>query len=170
MALRTRHDGARLWSRLHDGSWLWNDGARHDGDDVDPHQSRVGQGRQDHFEVSNLSRSVIHELLVVAVDNSSAPLPYDYSTGKVPEKQVKVLGETEEMEPNAEKTIDLDRSRALLADLQCAGPLRLRHVDAADSQLMTTVGSSLSSGRQDQLKSGSGETTLGRSLCQTRRL
>ncbi len=60
------------------------------------------------FEVSNLSRSVIHELLVVAVDNPSAPLPYDYSTGKVPEKQVKVLGETEEMEPNAEKTIDLD--------------------------------------------------------------
>ena len=55
------------------------------------------------FEVSNLSRSVIHELLVVAVDNPSAPLPYDYSTGKVPEKQVKVLGETEEMEPTRRK-------------------------------------------------------------------
>ncbi len=60
------------------------------------------------FDVSNLSRSIIHEMLVVAVDNPNAPLPYDYSTGQVPEQQVKVLGETEDMEPNAEKTITLD--------------------------------------------------------------
>ncbi len=30
------------------------------------------------------------------------------TTPQIPEKQVKVLGETEEMEPNAEKTIALD--------------------------------------------------------------
>ena len=58
--------------------------------------------------VTNLSRSIVHEMIVVAVENPNAPLPYDYNTGQIPEKQVKMLGETEEMEPNAEKTITLD--------------------------------------------------------------
>ncbi|HWM48813.1 MAG TPA: sulfocyanin-like copper-binding protein [Xanthobacteraceae bacterium] len=60
------------------------------------------------FDVINLSRSVVHEMIVIAVDNPNAPLPYDYSTGQIPEKQIKMLGETHEMEPNAEKTITLD--------------------------------------------------------------
>ena len=60
------------------------------------------------FEVTNLSRSVVHEMIVVAVENPNAPLPYDYNAGQIPEKQVKMLGETEEMQPNAEKTITLD--------------------------------------------------------------
>jgi uncharacterized cupredoxin-like copper-binding protein len=60
------------------------------------------------FDVTNLSRSILHEMIVVAVDNPNAPLPYDYNTGQIPEKQVKMLGETEEMQPNAEKTITLD--------------------------------------------------------------
>ncbi len=60
------------------------------------------------FDVTNLSRSVVHEMIVVAVENANAPLPYDYNTGQIPEKQVKMLGETDEMEPNAEKTITLD--------------------------------------------------------------
>jgi uncharacterized cupredoxin-like copper-binding protein len=60
------------------------------------------------FEVTNLSRSIVHEMIVVAVENPNAPLPYDYNTGQIPEKQVKMLGETEEMQPNAEKTITID--------------------------------------------------------------
>jgi uncharacterized cupredoxin-like copper-binding protein len=60
------------------------------------------------FDVTNLSRSIVHEMIVVAVENPNAPLPYDYNTGQIPEKQVKMLGETDEMEPNAEKTISLD--------------------------------------------------------------
>ena len=60
------------------------------------------------FDVTNLSRSIVHEMIVVVVENSNAPLPYDYNTGQIPEKQVKMLGETEEMQPNAEKTITLD--------------------------------------------------------------
>ena len=60
------------------------------------------------FDVTNLSRSIVHEMIVVAVENPNAPLPYDYNTGQIPEKQVKMLGETSEMEPNAEKTITLD--------------------------------------------------------------
>jgi uncharacterized cupredoxin-like copper-binding protein len=60
------------------------------------------------FDVTNLSRSLVHEMIVVAVENPNTPLPYDYNTGQIPEKQVKMLGETNEMEPNAEKTITLD--------------------------------------------------------------
>jgi uncharacterized cupredoxin-like copper-binding protein len=60
------------------------------------------------FDVTNLSRSIVHEMIVVAVENPNAPLPYDYNTGQIPEKQVKMLGETSEMEPNAEKAITLD--------------------------------------------------------------
>ena len=60
------------------------------------------------FEVTNLSRSVVHEMIVVAVESPNAALPYDYNSGQIPEKQVKMLGETEEMQPNAEKTIALD--------------------------------------------------------------
>jgi uncharacterized cupredoxin-like copper-binding protein len=60
------------------------------------------------FDVTNLSRSIVHEMIVVQVENPNAPLPYDDSTGQIPEKKVKMLGETEEMEPNAEKTVTFD--------------------------------------------------------------
>ena len=85
------------------------------------------------FDVTNLSRSIVHEMIVVAVENPNAPLPYDYNTGQIPEKQVKMLGETER--DGAECRED-DHARPqtgrLSADLQCAGPLCRRHVDAAD--------------------------------------
>jgi uncharacterized cupredoxin-like copper-binding protein len=60
------------------------------------------------FDVTNLSRSIVHEMIVVAVENPNTPLPYDYNTGQIPGKQVKMLGETGGMEPNAEKTITVD--------------------------------------------------------------
>jgi uncharacterized cupredoxin-like copper-binding protein len=60
------------------------------------------------FDVTNLSRSLVHEMIVVAVENPNTPLPYDYNSGQIPEKQVKMLGETDELQPNAEKTITLD--------------------------------------------------------------
>ena len=58
------------------------------------------------FDVTNWSSSVLHELLVVAVDNPAAPLPYDYAQAKVVEDQVKVLGEAADLEPNASKSFD----------------------------------------------------------------
>ncbi|MGB8041333.1 MAG: hypothetical protein WCF66_00090, partial [Pseudolabrys sp.] len=33
------------------------------------------------FDVTNLSRSLVHEMIVVAVENPNAPLPYDYNAG-----------------------------------------------------------------------------------------
>lgn len=60
------------------------------------------------FDVSNLSRSIVHEMIVVAVDNPNVPLPYDFNTGQIPEPQVTMLGETAELQPNGQKTITLD--------------------------------------------------------------
>lgn len=59
------------------------------------------------LDVTNWSRFVPHEALVVAVDDPTSPLPYDYSQAKVKEDQVKVLGDTSELEPNESKTLDL---------------------------------------------------------------
>jgi uncharacterized cupredoxin-like copper-binding protein len=59
------------------------------------------------FNVTNWSRSVVHEMLVVAVDSADAPLPYDFAKQIIPEDQVKVLGETNELQPNASKSIML---------------------------------------------------------------
>ena len=59
------------------------------------------------FDVTNWSRSVLHEMLVVAVDNPTAPLPYDYPQARVPEDQVKVLGEAADLQPNVSKTFEV---------------------------------------------------------------
>lgn len=62
------------------------------------------------FDVTNWSRGMIHEMLVVPVDNANASLPYDYAAGRVMEDQIKALGETGEMQPNESKTLDLTLS------------------------------------------------------------
>jgi uncharacterized cupredoxin-like copper-binding protein len=59
------------------------------------------------FDVMNWSRSVLHEMLVVSVDNPTAPLPYDYPQARVPEDQVKVLGEAADLQPNVSKTFEV---------------------------------------------------------------
>jgi uncharacterized cupredoxin-like copper-binding protein len=59
------------------------------------------------FNVTNWSRSVVHEMLVLAVDSPDAPLPYDFSKQIIPEDQVKALGETNELQPNGSKSIEL---------------------------------------------------------------
>ena len=59
------------------------------------------------FDVTNWSRSVIHEMIVVSVDSPDAPLPYDYNSWRVPEGQIKVLGESGELPPNASHTVSL---------------------------------------------------------------
>ena len=60
------------------------------------------------FNVTNWSRSLVHEMLVIAVDNADAALPYDYDKQRVIEEQVKSLGETNEMQPNASKALSLN--------------------------------------------------------------
>ncbi|QFY63346.1 hypothetical protein FZ934_23995 (plasmid) [Rhizobium grahamii] len=59
------------------------------------------------FDVTNWSRSVLHEMLIVPVDSPNAPLPYDYARAQVPEEQVKVLGEAEDIQPSKSKTLEI---------------------------------------------------------------
>ena len=59
------------------------------------------------FDVTNWSRGMLHEMLVVAVDNPQAPLPYDYAQAKVAEDQVKVLGDTGDLQPGASYILDV---------------------------------------------------------------
>jgi len=59
------------------------------------------------FDVTNWSRSVLHEMLIVSVDNPNAPLPYDYTRAQVPEEQIKVLGEAEDIQPSQSKTLEV---------------------------------------------------------------
>ena len=60
-----------------------------------------------HFDVTNCSQSLVHELIVVPVDNPEAALPYDYSKAKVAEDQVKVLGESGDLQPQASYVFEL---------------------------------------------------------------
>lgn len=62
------------------------------------------------FEVTNWSRSVLHEMLIISVDSPTAPLPYDYPQARVPEDQVKVLGEAADLQPNTSKTFEVTLS------------------------------------------------------------
>jgi len=59
------------------------------------------------FDVTNRSRAMPHEVLIVAVDDPLGPLPYDYSQAKVADEQVKVLGDTDDLQPGASGTIDV---------------------------------------------------------------
>jgi uncharacterized cupredoxin-like copper-binding protein len=59
------------------------------------------------FDVVNLSRTLVHELVVIAVDPNNPALPYDYTNWQILESQTKVVGETEELKPDEEKTLTL---------------------------------------------------------------
>ncbi len=60
------------------------------------------------FDVTNWSHDLIHEMLVVSVANPDVQLPYDREKQRIDEDQIKSLGETEEMQPGAVKTLTLD--------------------------------------------------------------
>jgi len=64
-----------------------------------------------HFDVTNWSQSLLHELIVIQVDNPEAALPYDYAKAKVAEDQVKVLAESGDLQPGASYALDLTLHR-----------------------------------------------------------
>jgi uncharacterized cupredoxin-like copper-binding protein len=59
------------------------------------------------FDVTNWSRSVVHNMLVIPVDNPTAPLPYDYAQGRVPEDQVKVIAAATGLEPDGSAVLEV---------------------------------------------------------------
>ena len=60
------------------------------------------------FDVTNWSRRLEHEMLVVAVANPDVQLPYDSDDQRVIEEKIDSLGETEEMQPGASRDLTLD--------------------------------------------------------------
>lgn len=59
------------------------------------------------FEVSNDSKDLVHEMIVVAVDKPDAPLPYDKKDQRVIESKIKDLGEASDLNPGEKKTLKL---------------------------------------------------------------
>jgi uncharacterized cupredoxin-like copper-binding protein len=59
------------------------------------------------FLVSNDSKSLVHEMIVVAVADPSAALPYDKKDDRVIESRIKDLGEASDLQPGTKKTLTL---------------------------------------------------------------
>jgi uncharacterized cupredoxin-like copper-binding protein len=57
------------------------------------------------FDITNWSRIIPHEMLIVAVADPTAQLPYDYNQALVRENAVKVLGDTGPLQPNVSGTV-----------------------------------------------------------------
>jgi uncharacterized cupredoxin-like copper-binding protein len=59
------------------------------------------------FEVTNFSKAMEHEMLVIAVSDPNAPLPYDSDSARVPEDKVNSLGEVPELEAGKSGKLEL---------------------------------------------------------------
>jgi uncharacterized cupredoxin-like copper-binding protein len=60
------------------------------------------------FVVENRSGTLEHEMIVARVAAHDARLPYDATTGEVPEAKIQALGEVPELNPGATGRITLD--------------------------------------------------------------
>jgi len=59
------------------------------------------------FDVSNDSKTLVHEMIVVAVARPDSPLPYDQKTHRVIESKIRDLGEASDLKPGEKKTLRL---------------------------------------------------------------
>ena len=59
------------------------------------------------FKVSNNSKSVMHEMIVVKLADAGADLPYDEKTSKVVEDKIDHLGEAADLKPGTVKSLAL---------------------------------------------------------------
>ncbi len=59
------------------------------------------------FLVSNNSKTLVHEMIVVSVTDPNTPLPYDRKDDRVNESKIKDLGEASDLPPGTKKTLSL---------------------------------------------------------------
>lgn len=59
------------------------------------------------FMVSNDSKTLVHEMIVVSVADPKTPLPYDGKNDRVIESKIKDLGEASDLPPGTKKTLTL---------------------------------------------------------------
>ena len=71
---------------------------------AEPQSVKAGQVS---FEVANESKSIVHEMIVVAVADPSVVLPYDEKKSEVIESKIKHLGEASDLAPGTKKTLNL---------------------------------------------------------------
>jgi uncharacterized cupredoxin-like copper-binding protein len=69
-------------------------------------QQSVKAGPVD-FLVSNDSKTLVHEMIVVSVADPNTPLPYDRKDDRVIESKIKDLGEASDLPPGTKKTLTL---------------------------------------------------------------
>ena len=60
------------------------------------------------FEVTNASKDLVHEMIVVPIRGAPGPLPYDAKNSDVDESAAGNLGEVEERDPGNKGTLTLD--------------------------------------------------------------
>ena len=59
------------------------------------------------FLVSNNSKNLVHEMIVVSVADPNTPLPYDAKDDRVIESKIKDLGEASDLPAGTKKTLSL---------------------------------------------------------------
>jgi uncharacterized cupredoxin-like copper-binding protein len=59
------------------------------------------------FDVSNDSKALVHEMIVVGVARPDSSLPYDQKANRVIESKVRDLGEASDLDPGQKKTLRL---------------------------------------------------------------
>ncbi len=74
------------------------------GIDIEPRSVKAGEIT---FEVRNVSKDMIHELVVTPLRDGERSLPYDESEQEVEEDDLVVLGEIEDLEPGQSGTLTL---------------------------------------------------------------
>lgn len=78
------------------------------------------------FDVTNLSKTKTHEMVVVAVKSKGEKLAYDKKNDTVNELKIKDLGEAADLEPGTKKTLTLTLKPGTYA-LICNQPGHYRH-------------------------------------------
>ncbi|MGC2782800.1 MAG: plastocyanin/azurin family copper-binding protein [Roseiarcus sp.] len=73
---------------------------------IKPDQTSVKAGSVK-FLVSNNSKTLVHEMIVVSVTDPNTPLPYDRKDDRVIESKIKDLGEASDLPPGTKKTLSL---------------------------------------------------------------
>ena len=96
--------------------------------------------RKAELDITNWSKSLVHEVLIVPVDSPDAPLPYDYGTGQVVEDQVDVVADSSELKPSESKSLEVDLSpRSYLLLCNVPGALRVWYGRFLDRHALKTA-------------------------------
>jgi hypothetical protein len=99
--------------------------------------------RKAELDITNWSKSLVHEVLIVPVDSPDAPLPYDYSAGQVVEDSGRRYGR--QLGAEAERVEDVGGrpfTRLLSPSLQRAGALRVWYGRFLDRHALKTAAGS----------------------------